>query len=171
MTAIPDGYYALLNPNNPTAMTYWRARSGTLTAWPARARYAPTLLKRDVPEGLRGRERYEWANRWYAEHARPWHTALQAALAADPDGSRARFAALTTRCAECARRLTDDKSKLLGFGPDCRRALRLDDAVLTASVTPLIAAAHAEQDAAATTAPTTHGRDPVPARTPHKETP
>lgn len=141
--SIPDGYYATPNPTNPHTMTYWRARPGRLDPWPARARYAPTLLKRDVPPALRGRDRYEWVNAWYAEHVHPWLDTVAAAITADLDGCRARFAALTTRCTECARRLTDNKSKLLGYGPDCRRALHLDDELLAQTVTPLIAAAHA----------------------------
>lgn len=140
---LPDGYYATPNPTDPTTMTYWRARAGRLTPWPARARYAPLLLKRDVPADLHGADRHAWARNWYAQHATPWHEALHATLTADPDGCRARFAALTTRCVNCARALADAKSKLLGFGPDCRRSLQLDDDALTATVTPLIAAAHA----------------------------
>lgn len=147
MNEIPDGYYAVPDPDNPQTMTYWRYRNGSGQRWPAKAWYGPPrLLKRDAPTDRD--ELNAWGRAWNERYF-AWHDRVIAAIAAAPDECRARFAALATRCSWCARTLTDEKSKLLGYGPDCRRALQLDDGALAETVTPLIAAAHAGQQATA----------------------
>lgn len=113
-------YFAVPDPADHGRMTYWRRTAHTLRPWPPRARYEPRLLRTDVPDGLTGNELREYAVRWWHEVAGPWHDAITAAIDTDPAGCAARFAALTTRCCWCGRRLTDSASKTYGIGPDCR---------------------------------------------------
>lgn len=151
LDAIPDGYYAVPDPRDtnqqtPT-MTYWHAHNTrygrTLDMWPAKAKYGPLAYRKDRPKDPA--EAVDWMRR-HSEKRRAWNELILTEIARNPDRCRARFAALATRCTWCGRTLTDDKSKLLGYGPDCRRALKLDDEALAATITPLIAAAHATQE-------------------------
>lgn len=150
LAVIPDGYYAVPDPDQPDTMTYWRSRYAdhAFTAWPAKATYGPLAYRKDRPKDHAAA--VDWM-RAHNERRRAWHERVLAAIGDDPATAAARFAELTTRCLCCGRKLTDAKSKLLGIGPDCRRSARLDDAVLCAHVTPRIAAAHAAHlaDAAA----------------------
>lgn len=120
---VPDGYYATPDPRDPAQMTYWRMRAGQPTVWPPRARYGPTLLRSDVPAGLRAEERSRWIQDWWTTVAQPWHQAILDQLAGDPAAAGARFAELTTRCCNCGRALTDAASRVYGIGPDCRAGL------------------------------------------------
>jgi hypothetical protein len=147
VTTIPVGYYAVPDPDQPDEqMTYWHVRADCgpdmfhFVAWPPRARYGPKLLRKDVPKDYEGRAA---AIRAHHEVLLDWNLRLRDALAAEPAEAAERFARLTTRCFWCARALTDPRSKLLGMGPDCRRQMGLDDAVLIGQLTPAIAAAHA----------------------------
>lgn len=45
-----------------------------------------------------------------------------AALVADPEPARVLFGQVTGKCGCCGKKLHDATSKLLGIGPDCRRA-------------------------------------------------
>jgi hypothetical protein len=137
---IPDGYYAVPDPDEPGAMTYWRARGGRTQPWPAKAWYGPARpLRRDVPTDRDKRSAFisAWNLRYFA-----WHDRLLAALTADLDGARARFAVFQIRCCSCGRALRDAKSKTFGIGPECRRGE--SEAVLASVLTPLVAKAHAE---------------------------
>ncbi|MFE2941003.1 DUF6011 domain-containing protein [Streptomyces sp. NPDC059255] len=139
MTGLPDGYYAVLDPADPQTMTYWRARAGELKAWPAGAWHGPArLLKKDAPADRD--ERVAWMRDWQARY-RAWLETLHAALAADPAGARRTFVGFTVRCCLCGRALRDEKSKVLGVGPECRTGL--DEHALAALLTPAIATAHA----------------------------
>lgn len=113
-------YFAVPDPADPHRITYWRQTAHTLTAWPPAARYHPLLLKSDVPAGLTGQARREWLWAWAREHLHPWFDAVRFAIAADPHGCAARFAALHTRCCCCGRKLRDPASKTYGVGPECR---------------------------------------------------
>jgi hypothetical protein len=113
-------YFAVPDPTDPQRMTYWRQTDQRFTAWPARARYGPRLLKSDVPAELTGRARQEWIWKWAADHLNPWFAAVRTAIADDPNGCAARFAALSTRCCWCGRVLKDAASKTYGVGPECR---------------------------------------------------
>lgn len=140
---IPEGYYAVPDPADPGTMVYARRpekRDGLLP-WPAKARFGPVLLRRDVPAGLDSSERYAWARAWFERVRWPWEAALRAAVAADVVGAGRRFAELTTRCCQCGRPLTDPESKCYGIGPDCRGGI--PGAVLAAYFTPQVAKAHA----------------------------
>ncbi|MFE1539456.1 DUF6011 domain-containing protein [Streptomyces microflavus] len=139
MTALPDGYYALLAPQDPDTMTYWRVRSGRMTAWPAKAWHGPARpLVRDAPTDRE--QRIAWMREWQALY-RAWMEQLHAALLADPGTARRQYADLTTRCCQCGRTLHDDVSKVLGIGPDCRSGMSRE--VLAALFLPPVAAAHA----------------------------
>lgn len=141
MTTLPDGYYAVLDPADPDTMTYWRARAGRLTAWPAKAWHGPArLLRRDAPAGQGAR--IEWMRDWQNTYE-AWLQLLDAALLADPGTARKQFAELTVRCCQCGRALTDDTSKVLGIGPDCRGGFSPE--ALAALFMPPVATAHAAE--------------------------
>jgi len=147
----PATYYAVPDPTNPSAMTYWRRdRRGRLAPWPPRARYGPTLTPADIPDHLAGQDRREWISDWARAHLWPWHEAVHAAIDADPDGCAARFAAMAARCCRCGRALTDPESKTYGIGPECRRDV---PAELLTALAGAVARAHAS---AATTPEETH---------------
>lgn len=142
---LPEGLYAVVDSHDKGTVSYWRRSGGTrpqFSAWPPKAAYGPVLLKRDVPPGLYGRERGEFLTRWLAETRQPYMTRVIGALLADPVACRKRFAALTSRCCQCARALTDDLSKTYGIGPECRAGISAE--VLALYFTPAVARAHAE---------------------------
>lgn len=117
---LDDGYYAIPDPREPAAMTYWRARRGSTTAWPPRTLYGPWPRRSDAPDDPD--ERKAFARR-VADTYAAWLRQVRAELLADPDSARARFAALAVRCCVCCRTLTDPESKTSGVGPECRTRL------------------------------------------------
>lgn len=148
---LPEGLYAIVDPHDPAAVSYWRRKDtkkrhgGTelsFAAWPPKARYGPVLMKRDVPAGLYGRERGEFLTRWLVETRQPYDELVIGALLADPVACRKRFADLTSRCCDCARVLTDDLSKTYGIGPECRAGISAE--VLAQYYSPALGRAHAE---------------------------
>jgi hypothetical protein len=77
-----------------------------------------------------GEDRYEWFGRIHldgrfeASPRQPVTVGLEILqglreLASDPAKAAARYGFLTGHCSFCGRRLTDDRSKLVGYGPDC----------------------------------------------------
>ena len=142
MTDLPDGYYAVPDPDDTTAMTYWRAKGGGLHPHPAKTWYGPARpLRQDAPSPKGGPEFQEWM-RDYFDRWTAWARRVRDSLAIDPAATARRFADLTTRCCVCGRALTDAESKVLGIGPDCRS--RLDPHGVAAIVlTPEVAKAHA----------------------------
>lgn len=141
MTNLPNGYYAAIDPADPTTVTYWRSRSGIVSVWPKRAWYGPARpLKRDAPADAD--ERIVWLREWQAGYL-SWLQDVHAVIDQDPAAARHRFAELSTRCCLCGRPLTDSRSKVLGVGPDCREGL--SEEMLAQLVTPTIAAAHADR--------------------------
>lgn len=138
---LPDGYYAVPDPDDPSTTTCWRVKNdagGALTPSPTGAHFGPTLYKRDVPKGLIGRDRAIWANRWFAEVRAPWDLRVRAAIAADPEAAGLRFAEHTDHCCRCNQPLTVKASQAMGVGPDCAdiiRAKAARGAVLADSVT------------------------------------
>ncbi len=136
-------YFAVPNPTDPGQVTYWRRDStGRLKPWPAKARYGPALYRRDIPADLNPQQRQEWMAEWFRQHAYPWHAAICEAVDRDPAGCAARFAAFTTRCCQCGKKLHDPASKTYGVGPDCRDGW--PDLVLAAMVE-AVGQAHALQ--------------------------
>lgn len=117
--ALPEGYYAVLDPDNADRMTYWWRRTG----------------RRDRPEFL------AWPLK-VDQTARAGYTmSIVAAIAADPVAAGKRFAQFTTRCCMCSRPLRDEKSKVCGIGPECRKSV--PDAVIERYLIPAVEQAHA----------------------------
>lgn len=111
-------YFAVPDPADPARMTYWRQQNGIRKPWPPKARYGPQLIRAEVPTDRY--ERHGFLLQWFDQVGTPWRLAVVAAIDADPAGCAARFAAFTTRCCQCGRRLKDPASKTYGIGPECR---------------------------------------------------
>lgn len=145
LSEIPDGYYAVADPDHPGTITYWRMhrhpkRGRVLDPWPAKARYGPTAWRKDTPREPAAKQRYleaYWARRG------AWNWKIRKAIMRDPAAANARFSEFSTRCGCCARILRDDLSKVLGRGSKCRQGV--DQGALAARNTPLIGEAHARQ--------------------------
>lgn len=137
-------YYAVLDPSDPTTITYWRqVRADRPPApWPAKARYGPLLYRDTVPADLTGEARHAWVRRWHETIRHPWPRAVWDAIDADPHGCQAMFASFTTRCCCCGKQLTDATSKVYGIGPDCRRDLSRDTLARMAAAVGRAHAAH-----------------------------
>ena len=129
----------LPDPDDPFTMTCWRVKDDdgrALTPSPTGAHYGPTLYKRDLPKGLKGRDRAVWVNTWYAEVRAPWDRKVREAIAADPEAAGLRFAEHTHHCCRCNQPL--NVSAFRGVGPDCAEAIQraaARGAVLADSVT------------------------------------
>jgi len=135
--AIPI-YFALPDPGDPAKMLYFfRSPSGRykgkLRPWPPKvADYWP-LYSKDLPEqplpGERWtKELYERpANRVFSEahwaRVRQYRAAVEATIAADPEGCAMRFAGFHSRCCCCSKALTEEHSKVYGIGPECRHGM------------------------------------------------
>ena len=127
---IPDGYYAVPDPNGHGQLTAWRAVNGHLKSSPANARYGPALFKSDLA-GLSPLERQRRVHDWFETVRWPWDRAIRAAIVADPEAAGALYAKTTVRCRDCGISLRDPVSKRDGRGPDCRA--KLADAVKAAT--------------------------------------
>ncbi|MGA5552640.1 hypothetical protein [Streptomyces pseudogriseolus] len=71
---LPDGAYAVPDPQDPAVTTLWRVAYGELRPWPPRRRWAPRPPKADP--GLTAEERRARRERWYAEVYWPWKLAV-----------------------------------------------------------------------------------------------
>lgn len=125
-TTIPHGYYAVPDPDQPDTITLWRSHAttrhgvtiDTLTPWPAKALYGPILWRRDVPKKQPERNQVREA---YRARRKAWMDAVTAGILQDLKAAAALFAATSVHCSSCGRALTDQMSKELGIGPECRR--------------------------------------------------
>lgn len=117
---IPDGYYAVPDPDNPERLTLWHVDGDHLVASPTSAHYGPVLHRKDVPAGLSKPDKSRWVANWFETVQRPWRVAVHAAIAADPNAAGALYAKTAVRCRDCGRPLKDETSKAAGRGPDCR---------------------------------------------------
>jgi len=125
--------FATLSTSDLNALSYWRrSRTGALVAWPPGTRYGPVLLEKDIPLGLPRHERRDYKLNWYTATVVPWLRHAHAAVEAEPLAAAARFAAWTSRCLCCARRLEDAHGRLAGACTGCRGRLPHD--VLTALI-------------------------------------
>ncbi|MFC8886852.1 DUF6011 domain-containing protein [Streptomyces cinereoruber] len=142
LDAIEPGYYAILDPDDDTRVTYWRRvrnnKVDSLRAWPPRAAYGPPSPSR-LPADPRAR--YEAAMKW-SKKRREYLDRVVAAIGKAPEAAARCFADLQVRCWSCARALKDDKSKVLGIGPDCRSGM--DPGFLARYSSPEVGRAHAE---------------------------
>jgi hypothetical protein len=140
---IPDGYYAVADPDHPGTITYWRMhthpkRGQALDPWPAKARYGPTVQRRDIPTAMP--EKGEFLRAYWARLG-SWRWKVRKEIARNPEAAQMRFSQFSTRCGCCGKVLRDDLSKVLGRGSKCRKGV--DQAALAARNTPLIGEAHA----------------------------
>ncbi|MGA5492566.1 hypothetical protein ACPCTG_32760 [Streptomyces pseudogriseolus] len=71
---LPDGAYAVPDPQDPAVTTLWRVAYGELRPWPPRRRWAPRPPKADP--SLTAEERRARRERWYAEVYWPWKLAV-----------------------------------------------------------------------------------------------
>lgn len=128
---IPEGYYAVLDPRTDTdEMTYWRMKttkrgSCSFGPWPTKARYAPSLYIKDLPDGIsaQSQEGRYYAKAWYRSVFATYHATIVGDILSDPIAAGQRFADWAVRCCCCGRALTNDLSKVYGIGPECRKGL------------------------------------------------
>ena len=140
MTTTPRRHYAVLDPDNPQQMTYWRdTPSGWLDVWPPKAQYGPVFYRKDVPKDRDQAAKFRQA---CLAKIQDWDNRVRAAIDADLVAAGKRFAEMTSRCCWCGRTLTDDRSKVYGIGPECRRGI--PDEALAQYLTPKVGRAHAE---------------------------
>ncbi len=99
LAQLPDGYYAINDPNHPDHTSTWRKRTHHDTA--------ELVPDRDT------------RNRNYG-HTRGWRGAARDAILAAPQEARERYAKIHIRCYWCGRKLTDPESQAAGIGPICR---------------------------------------------------
>lgn len=143
LDAVPEGYYAVLDPHDVGTMTYWRrtstAKTDSLRAWPAKAWYGPPVPRRaELPEVREERDVFVAA---WQQARRTYLGRVVDSIAERPEVAARCFAALCIRCWSCGRPLYDDTSKVFGIGPDCRGGM--DSAVLARYCTPAVGRAHA----------------------------
>ncbi|WNI20339.1 DUF6011 domain-containing protein [Actinacidiphila sp. ITFR-21] len=143
LDAIPEGYYAVLDPHAVGTMTYWRrvrtAKAETLRPWPAKAWHGPAVPRRaDLPELREDRDLFvaAWQETYLA-----YLGDVAALIAARPEVAARCFSSLCIRCWSCGRPLLDKTSKTYGIGPDCRAGT--DPVVLARYCTPAVGRAHA----------------------------
>lgn len=117
--SLPDGFYAVPDPDDPDTMTRWRVDGGGMHPHPAKTWYGPARpLRRDTP-GPKGSPEYVAWMRSYFDEWTSWARRVRDAIEANPLTARFHFAESTARCHNCGRALTDGKSRTLGIGPDC----------------------------------------------------
>lgn len=86
---LPDGAYAVPDPQDPAVTTLWRVAHGELHPWPPRRRWAPRPPTQDpalTPEERRARR-----ERWYAEVYWPWKLAVAEEIRRAPATASALF--------------------------------------------------------------------------------
>jgi len=105
MSVIPDGYYAVADPDNPDVVVCQRRRSKPKPS-------VKTTLHGELGPASRCRSKNT------AERL-AWWNELVAAIEADPRGAMKRFADFTGKCCICGRKLTVAASKFNGIGPEC----------------------------------------------------
>lgn len=86
---LPDGAYAVPDPQDPAVTTLWRVAYGELRPWPPRRRWAPRPPKADP--GLTVEERRARRERWYAEVYWPWKLAVVEEIRRAPESAAALF--------------------------------------------------------------------------------
>lgn len=149
--ALPEGYYAVEDPRAGVEdMTYWRRKDKgknkrpAFDPWPLKARYAPVLYSKDLPEGDVLRRltlsKREYVHAWYKTLSWPYLEAIVESILDDPVAAQHRFADLNTRCCNCGKKLTNDLSKVYGIGPECRKGLSAE--TLATYYRPWVSRAH-----------------------------
>lgn len=88
---VPDGLYAVADPDDPGRLTYWSVAGGAVRDYPPGTRWRP--MPPPHPVGLPRDQQAAVRQRWYAGPYRRWRDAVDAAIVADPAGAAARFQA------------------------------------------------------------------------------
>ena len=86
---LPEGFYAVPDPDHPGRLTFWMVRAGSISDWPSGTRWRP--VRPPYPPHLSGAERRTWNDDWYATRYFPWKDRLIEAIAANVEGAAARF--------------------------------------------------------------------------------
>jgi Family of unknown function (DUF6011) len=145
---LPEGYYAVPDPRGVEEMTYWRRAEGnrgpTFKPWPAKARYGWVLYKKDRPELPKEISRNTYIRAYYETLGPPYRRAIVEAIQEDPVAAQQRFADWAIRCCMCGKGLTNDRSKVYGIGPECRKGMPSE--VLANYFRPQVARVHAKAE-------------------------
>lgn len=121
---LPDGHYAIPDPDDPTRMTYWVKKTTkgrpVFVPWPRGARYGPmaTVRRGDLPRNPAKRLRVMGP---LSHDQAAYIERVTAAIWADIDAALRRYAQTTVRCCMCGRKLTNPRSRGDCIGPECRR--------------------------------------------------
>lgn len=126
---IPEGLYAVLDPEKPDRMEYWCRKD-------VRTKRGPRPLFKAWPPGKFGPEL-----RGGVRPVRGHLVQVIEAIASDPIAAQKRFAQFSLRCCFCGKPLTDPRSKTYGIGPECRKGIRAE--ILARYFTPEVSKAHA----------------------------
>lgn len=86
---LPDGLYCVPDPDDRSRLTFWSVKAGTIRDWPVEARWRP--VRPPYPPGLDRADRKTFTDEWYADCYFPWKDRLVDSIAADVQGSAARF--------------------------------------------------------------------------------
>ncbi|MDQ7910783.1 hypothetical protein RB614_40460 [Phytohabitans sp. ZYX-F-186] len=87
---VPDGHYAVPDPDDPARLTLWSVCAGVARDYPETARWRPTPPPIEGPsKDARQAIRQDWYDRVYF----PWRAAVAVAIERDPEGAAAAFVA------------------------------------------------------------------------------
>lgn len=119
-------YFAIPDPLDPAKASFWyrvpSGRSaGRIEPWPPRRSHWGHLPVKDIPHDREAEpDTYRAFVDAYFARVREARSAIRASIEDEPEIAAARFAAWSIRCCMCGKKLTDQRSKVYGVGPDCR---------------------------------------------------
>jgi len=105
--AVPDGYYAVAMAGHKNDVTFYRLRTGKRGKW--QGFQFIDLLASTTPYPVRGKD----------ARAAVYTAIREAGI----NEARAAFGQKLGRCGVCNRPLTDETSRALGIGPECRKGI------------------------------------------------